>query len=574
MESCQIMAEHTVYNLEPIEECEYEFEEVDNSDLFYTDEVINKYMDLITERSPDTVYAFNTYFYKALSANGYPYVCRWTKKIDIFSKKKLFIPIHIEDHWCLVCVCLPQKSIKYYDTMGGRNFKCLKTILKYLNFEYRDKKKKKFHPRGWLLVNVKDCPQQSYTWDCRVFVCVYAEHISRGASLDFSQEHIEKVRRQIPLEIKKKKLIKSEPSHLFYNEEVINEYMDLITESSPNTVYAFNTFFYQGLSENGYSDAGRWTRRIDIFSKKKLFIPIHIEGHWILVYVCFPQKSIKYCDTMGRRNLNCLNLILKYLKLEHHDKKGECFNTNGWSMSKKNCPQQLNTRDCGLFICMLIDYFLRGTPLDFSQQHMDKYRRQIALEIKKKKLKKSVPSHLFYNDEVINKFMDVITERSPDTVYAFNTFFYKALSANGYSHVSRWTKKIDIFSKQKLFIPIHIKNHWCLVYVCFPQKSIKYYDSKGGCNMNCLKLIMDYLMFEHIDKKEEVFNPKGWLLMNVKNCPQQLNTWDCGVFVCLFAEHLSKSIPLHFSQDHIGTFRRRIELEIKKEKLKKSVPET
>ena len=160
-------------------------------------------------------------------------------------------------------------------------------------------------------------------------------------------------------------------------------------------------------------------------------------------------------------------------------------------------------------------------------------------------------------------------------MYAFNTFFYLALSDKGYSHVCRWTKKIDIFSKNKLFIPIHIEDsHWCLVYVNFPEKAIKYYDSMGGRNFKCLKLILKYLMLEHDDKKGKDFHPSGWLLMNVKNCPQQLNYWDCGVFVCMFAEYLSRDAPLNFSQRHMDRFRRQITYEINRKKLRKSAPQT
>jgi len=185
-------------------------------------------------------------------------------------------------------------------------------------------------------------------------------------------------------------------------------------------------------------------------------------------------------------------------------------------------------------------------------------------------------SHRYLNDEVINQYMDLITKRSPNTVYCFNTFFYLALTEKGYTHVCRWTKRLDIFSKKKLFIPIHIEDseHWCLVSVCFPEKSIKYYDSMGGRNFKCLKLILKYLMLEHQDKKGELFHPSGWLLMNVRNCPQQQNYWDCGVFVCMYAEYLSRNVPLNFSQRNMDKFRRQITLEIKKKKLKKSVPET
>lgn len=181
-------------------------------------------------------------------------------------------------------------------------------------------------------------------------------------------------------------------------------------------------------------------------------------------------------------------------------------------------------------------------------------------------------SYLLLNDEVINKYMDLITERSPDTVYAFNTFFYLALSDKGYSHVSRWTKKIDIFAKEKLFIPVHIDedNHWCLVLVDFPRKVIKYYDSLGGRNFKCLKLILKYLMCEHVNKKKTEFNPGGWCLLNVRKCPKQQNLWDCGVFVCKFAEYLARDAQLNFSQKDMVKFRKQIHCEIKNQKLIKS----
>jgi len=80
--------------------------------------------------------------------------------------------------------------------------------------------------------------------------------------------------------------------------------------------------------------------------------------------------------------------------------------------------------------------------------------------------------HLHLTDEVIDKYTDLIKARSPDSIHTFTTFFYTTLSANGYSKVSRWTKKVDIFSKEKLFIPIYKEQekHWCLVYVNLKKK--------------------------------------------------------------------------------------------------------
>ena len=65
------------------------------------------------------------------------------------------------------------------------------------------------------------------------------------------------------------------------------------------------------------------------------------------------------------------------------------------------------------------------------------------------------------NDEVINFYMTLICERSqqPNSihelkVHAFNTFFYPKLTDTGYSSVSRWTKKVDIFAHDLIIIPV------------------------------------------------------------------------------------------------------------------------
>lgn len=182
--------------------------------------------------------------------------------------------------------------------------------------------------------------------------------------------------------------------------------------------------------------------------------------------------------------------------------------------------------------------------------------------------------HLWLNDEIINKYMDLITKRSPDTIYTFNTFFYLSMSVNGFEKVCRWTKNVDIFSKEKVFIPIHIEkdNHWCLVCINFIEKSIKYYDSFGGRNLKCLKLMLQYLVLEHFHKKEKEFLPSGWILKNMTKCPQQKNLWDCGVFVCIFAEYLARDAKFDFTQKDMRRFRKQINLEITNDKLIKLMP--
>ncbi|XP_014218653.1 sentrin-specific protease 1-like [Copidosoma floridanum] len=170
------------------------------------------------------------------------------------------------------------------------------------------------------------------------------------------------------------------------------------------------------------------------------------------------------------------------------------------------------------------------------------------------------------NDEIINFYMNLLIERGknknyPD-VYAMNTFFYPKLISGGHVSLKRWTRKIDIFSKDILVIPIHLGIHWCMSIVDFRNKSIKYFDSMGSPNYKCLQSLKQYLYAESIDKKHVAFNFSDWILECVKNIPQQMNGSDCGVFSCIFAEYVCANKSFDFSQDDMPYFRNKMVYEI------------
>ncbi len=122
----------------------------------------------------------------------------------------------------------------------------------------------------------------------------------------------------------------------------------------------------------------------------------------------------------------------------------------------------------------------------------------------------------FLNDQIIDfwlrYFLDSLPDDQKDKAYVYNTFFYKRLttrprrkssapwefdpglspSEKRHARVKSWTKKIDIFDKEFLFIPINEKYegqvsnhssmtlrikvkvllsssaHWFLAVICFP----------------------------------------------------------------------------------------------------------
>lgn len=170
------------------------------------------------------------------------------------------------------------------------------------------------------------------------------------------------------------------------------------------------------------------------------------------------------------------------------------------------------------------------------------------------------------NDEIIYFYMNLLMERSKNenypSVYAFNTFFYPKLMNGGHSALKRWTRRMDIFSYDLILVPVHMGMHWCLAVIDFRIKKIRYYDSMGGQNTDCLHALRDYLKDERADKKGESYDMTGWVYENVKNIPHQMNGSDCGMFTLKYAEYITKDAKITFTQDHMQYFRRRMVYEI------------
>lgn len=173
------------------------------------------------------------------------------------------------------------------------------------------------------------------------------------------------------------------------------------------------------------------------------------------------------------------------------------------------------------------------------------------------------------NDEVINFYMNILIRRCelfPDRfpkVYAFNTHFFDLLQ-RGYARVRRWTSKnkIDLFSFDKIFIPVHKPQHWCLAVINIKEKKFEYYDSLGGEGYSCLKLLRDYVIQEHKDKKKCEIDLSDWQNYIPSNIPKQENGYDCGVFLCKYADYASQNREFTFKQKNMCYFRKRMILDI------------
>ena len=156
------------------------------------------------------------------------------------------------------------------------------------------------------------------------------------------------------------------------------------------------------------------------------------------------------------------------------------------------------------------------------------------------------------------------------------TFFVPALLKGGHQKVKTWTKQVDLLSFDLLLVPVFTPgkkvicgtavktDHWSLVLIDMQLQSIKYYDSMRKKFKRCLDALELYISKEHLDKKGTALDTSRWSKETVKGIPMQKNGFDCGVFVCKYAEFLSRRAELSFCREDMVHFRSRMKYEIVK----------
>jgi len=178
------------------------------------------------------------------------------------------------------------------------------------------------------------------------------------------------------------------------------------------------------------------------------------------------------------------------------------------------------------------------------------------------------------NDKIIDAYFQLIMDRSLESprfkkVYAFTTYFYSALESKGFSGVSRWTSKVDIFLFDILLVPINSQSHWTLLVFNVKENRISYLDSmfyresdeiSNSMGQFHMQDFVNYLEQESMDKRGIPYDSSNLRPLSFPNLPFQLNEFDCGVFICQYANDITKSTfnGSNFSQEDSRSMRRQI----------------
>ncbi|XP_078364340.1 uncharacterized protein LOC144648745 [Oculina patagonica] len=108
--------------------------------------------------------------------------------------------------------------------------------------------------------------------------------------------------------------------------------------------------------------------QINIFDYNKIFIPIHLPGHWALGVVDLCLKTITYWDSLHTSVDDAFFGDVRCFLKEEGARRGQVFQQEDWSNQiAKDIPHQQNDYDCGMVLCMFAESLSRGDAPRFQQ---------------------------------------------------------------------------------------------------------------------------------------------------------------------------------------------------------------
>jgi sentrin-specific protease 1 len=171
------------------------------------------------------------------------------------------------------------------------------------------------------------------------------------------------------------------------------------SETGRKRSHFFNSFFFQNLFDEknidqklrgryNYKNVANWGKKVpggDIFNLKYIFIPRNVGNvHWTSACIFVELKMIVYFDSRHENDRNLMHGLLQYLMDEwKNTRMNQVMNWDEWNLvaCPVDTPYQSNSVDCGAFTCMYADFITNDCKPIFGEQHMEHFRRYIALSI-------------------------------------------------------------------------------------------------------------------------------------------------------------------------------------------------
>ncbi|KAH0921132.1 hypothetical protein HID58_021150 [Brassica napus] len=189
----------------------------------------------------------------------------------------------------------------------------------------------------------------------------------------------------------------------------------------------------------------------------------------------------------------------------------------------------------------------------------------------------------FVNDTIIDFYINYLKNQiqaeERQRLHFFNSFFFRKLAdldkdpssiADGkaaFLRVRKWTRKVDMFGKDYIFVPVNFNLHWSLIIICHPGEvanctdldfddstkvpCILHMDSIKGSHAGLKNLVQSYLCEEWKERHKETSDDISSRFMDLRfvslELPQQENSYDCGLFLLHYLELFLAEAPKNFS---------------------------
>ena len=129
---------------------------------------------------------------------------------------------------------------------------------------------------------------------------------------------------------------------------------------------------------------------------------------------------------------------------------------------------------------------------------------------------------------------DVLSCMRPADCYIFDPLFFNGASAHKFSNRFQIEDTIT-----KILVPIHDlqRKHWYLAVVTMTDSTIKIFDSATCSEQSLSHSTRLQALASRIRPQQQVWD------VQLAVCPQQPNTYDCGIYTIVNALHLMAQIP-------------------------------
>lgn len=148
-------------------------------------------------------------------------------------------------------------------------------------------------------------------------------------------------------------------------------------------------------------------------------------------------------------------------------------------------------------------------------------------------------------------FMNLLLKCPEDQVPTLDCYDYTTTAKN----FSRKKFERNFFEKDKVFFSIHKPNHWISACIDVQKESITILDPlncTNETNHGYAKALHQFVQDLSVDSNNapsrDHIQKKWQLITNPSGIAKQNNGYDCGVFVCMYAECIQSGKALNFSQ--------------------------